>query len=145
MAAKVRFGGDARAHMLRGVDILSSVRSRSAQGPQCPARKILRRAAHHQGQRRVAKEIGSPTIQEHGHQLCAGRDQDLGTAGDGATTATVLAEAIVREGQVGGCGMNPMDLKRGIELAAEWVMEELKGRSRKVSPERRSRRSAPCR
>src|SRR2546429_5185555 len=56
------------------------------------------------------------------------------TAGDGTTTATVLAQAIVREGAKSvAAGMNPMDLKRGIDLACELVMEELKSRSKKVS------------
>jgi chaperonin GroEL len=56
------------------------------------------------------------------------------SAGDGTTTATVLAQAIVREGAKSvAAGMNPMDLKRGIDIAAEWVMEELKSRSKKVS------------
>ena len=56
------------------------------------------------------------------------------TAGDGTTTATVLAQAIVREGAKSvAAGMNPMDLKRGIDLAAEWVIEDLKSRSKKVS------------
>src|SRR3990167_2076201 len=56
------------------------------------------------------------------------------TAGDGTTTATVLAQAIVREGAKSvAAGMNPMDLKRGIDIACEWVMEDLKSRSKKVS------------
>jgi chaperonin GroEL len=56
------------------------------------------------------------------------------TAGDGTTTATVLAQAIVREGAKSvAAGMNPMDLKRGIDLATDWVVEELKARSKKVS------------
>src|SRR5437868_594167 len=56
------------------------------------------------------------------------------TAGDGTTTATVLAQAIVREGAKSvAAGMNPMDLKRGIDLACDWVIDELKSRSKKVS------------
>jgi chaperonin GroEL len=55
-------------------------------------------------------------------------------AGDGTTTATVLAQAIVREGAKSvAAGMNPMDLKRGIDLAVDAVVEELKGQSRKIS------------
>ena len=84
----------------------------------------------------VAKEIElSDKFENMGAQLVrevATRTSD--TAGDGTTTATVLAQAIVREGAKSvAAGMNPMDLKRGIDLAAEWVMEELKGRSKKVS------------
>ena len=56
------------------------------------------------------------------------------SAGDGTTTATVLAQAIVREGAKSvAAGMNPMDLRRGIDLAAEMVIEELRDRSKKVS------------
>src|SRR4051812_49741425 len=62
----------------------------------------------------------------------ASRSSDL--AGDGTTTATVLAQAIVREGSKAvAAGMNPMDLKRGIDLAVEAVVEDVKKRSKKVS------------
>ena len=84
----------------------------------------------------VAKEIElSDKFENMGAQLVrevATRTSD--TAGDGTTTATVLAQAIVREGAKSvAAGMNPMDLKRGIDLAAEMVIEELKNRSKKVS------------
>jgi chaperonin GroEL len=62
----------------------------------------------------------------------ASKTNDL--AGDGTTTATVLAQAIVREGaKAVAAGMNPMDLKRGIDLAVEAVVEDIKKRSKKVS------------
>jgi chaperonin GroEL len=84
----------------------------------------------------VAKEVElSDKFENMGAQLVrevATRTSE--SAGDGTTTATVLAQAIVREGAKSvAAGMNPMDLKRGIDLAAEWVMEELKSRSKQVS------------
>ncbi len=84
----------------------------------------------------VAKEIDlSDRFENMGAQLVrevATRTSD--TAGDGTTTATVLAQAIAREGAKSvAAGMNPLDLKRGIDLAADWVIEELKRRARKVS------------
>ena len=68
-------------------------------------------------------------------------------AGDGTTTATVLAQAIVKEGTkaVAAWGMNPMDLKRGIDLAVEAVVEDLKKPRRRSPRTTRSRRSAPFR
>ena len=96
----------------------------------------------------VAKEIElSDKFENMGAQMVrevATRTSD--TAGDGTTTATVLAQAIVREGAKSvAAGMNPMDLKRGIDLACELVMEELKNRSRRCRPARRSPRSARSR
>jgi hypothetical protein len=139
MAAKeVRFGGDARARMIRGVDILADS-VKVTLGPK--GRNVVLDKSY--GAPRitkdgvtVAKEIElSDKFENMGAQLVrevATRTSD--TAGDGTTTATVLAQAIVREGAKSvAAGMNPMDLKRGIDLAAEWVMEELKSRSRKVS------------
>ena len=84
----------------------------------------------------VAKEIElSDKFENMGAQMVrevATRTSD--TAGDGTTTATVLAQAIVREGAKSvAAGMNPMDLKRGIDLAVEGVIEDLKSRSKKVS------------
>src|SRR5260370_26219206 len=139
MAAKeVRFAGDARARMLRGVDILADS-VKVTLGPK--GRNVL-----------LEKSYGAPRITKDGVTVAkeielADKFENMGaqlvrevatrtseTAGDGTTTATVLAQAIVREGAKSvAAGMNPMDLKRGIELAAEWVMEELKSRSRKVS------------
>jgi chaperonin GroEL len=139
MAAKdVRFGADARARMLRGVDLLADS-VKVTLGPK--GRNVLLDKSF--GAPRitkdgvtVAKEIElSDKFENMGAQLVrevATRTSDA--AGDGTTTATVLAQAIVREGAKSvAAGMNPMDLKRGIDLAAEWVMEELKGRSKKVS------------
>ena len=139
MAAKeVRFGGDARARMIRGVDILADS-VKVTLGPK--GRNVVLDKSY--GAPRitkdgvtVAKEIElSDKFENMGAQLVrevATRTSD--TAGDGTTTATVLAQAIVREGAKSvAAGMNPMDLKRGIDLAAELVIEELKNRSKKVS------------
>ena len=139
MAAKeVRFGGDARARMIRGVDILADS-VKVTLGPK--GRNVVLDKSY--GAPRitkdgvtVAKEIElSDKFENMGAQMVrevATRTSD--TAGDGTTTATVLAQAIVREGAKSvAAGMNPMDLKRGIDLAAEMVIEELKNRSRKVS------------
>src|SRR5690349_15697168 len=139
MAAKeVRFGGDARTRLIRGVDILADS-VKVTLGPK--GRNVLLDKSY--GAPRitkdgvtVAKEIElSDKFENMGAQLvreAATRTSD--TAGDGTTTATVLAQAIVREGAKSvAAGMNPMDLKRGIDLAAEWVMEELKSRSKQVS------------
>src|SRR3979411_3329727 len=139
MAAKdVRFGGDARQRMLRGVDILADA-VKVTLGPK--GRNVVLDKSY--GAPRitkdgvtVAKEIElSDKFENMGAQLVrevATRTSD--TAGDGTTTATVLAQAIVREGAKSvAAGMNPMDLKRGIDLAGELVIEELKNRSKKVS------------
>ena len=139
MAAKeVRFGGDARARMIRGVDILADS-VKVTLGPK--GRNVVLDKSY--GSPRitkdgvtVAKEIElSDKFENMGAQLLrevATRTSDA--AGDGTTTATVLAQAIVREGAKSvAAGMNPMDLKRGIDIAAELVMEELKSRSKKVS------------
>ena len=139
MAAKeVRFGGDARTRMIRGVDILANS-VKVTLGPK--GRNVVLDKSY--GAPRitkdgvtVAKEIElSDKFENMGAQLLrevATRTSD--TAGDGTTTATVLAQAIVREGAKSvAAGMNPMDLKRGIELAGELVIEELKNRSKKVS------------
>ena len=139
MAAKeVRFGGDARTHMIRGVDILADA-VKVTLGPK--GRNVVLNKSY--GAPRitkdgvtVAKEIElSDKFENMGAQLvreAATRTSDA--AGDGTTTATVLAQAIVREGAKSvAAGMNPMDLKRGIDIAAELVMDELKSRSKKVS------------
>src|SRR5712672_3145325 len=139
MAAKeVRFAVDARDRMLRGVDTLANA-VKVTLGPK--GRNVVLDKSY--GAPRitkdgvtVAKEIElSDKFENMGAQLVrevASRTSD--TAGDGTTTATVLAQAIVREGAKSvAAGMNPMDLKRGIDLAAEWVIDELKSRSRKVS------------
>ncbi len=137
-AKEVRFGGDARARMMRGVDMLADS-VKVTLGPK--GRNVV--LAKSYGAPRitkdgvtVAKEIDlSDRFENMGAQLVrevATRTSD--SAGDGTTTATVLAQAIAREGLKSvAAGMNPMDLKRGIDLAALWVIEELKRRARKVS------------
>jgi chaperonin GroEL (HSP60 family) len=137
-AKEVRFGADARARMIRGVDTLADA-VKVTLGPK--GRNVVLDKSY--GAPRitkdgvtVAKEIElSDKFENMGAQLVrevATRTSD--TAGDGTTTATVLAQAIVREGAKSvAAGMNPMDLKRGIDLAGELVIEELKNRSKKVS------------
>jgi chaperonin GroEL len=139
MAAKdVRFSADARERMLRGVDILASA-VKVTLGPK--GRNVV-----------LDKSFGAPRITKDGVTVAkeielhdkfenmgaqmvrevASRTNDQ--AGDGTTTATVLAHAIVREGvKAVAAGLNPMDLKRGIDLAVEAVVEDVKKRSKKVS------------
>ncbi len=139
MAAKeVRFSVDARDKMLRGVDILANA-VRVTLGPK--GRNVV-----------LDKSFGAPRITKDGVTVAkeieledkfenmgaqmvrevASKTSDI--AGDGTTTATVLAAAIVREGaKAVAAGMNPMDLKRGIDLAVETVVEELKKNSKKVT------------
>src|ERR1700682_5586919 len=139
MAAKeIRFHADARDRMLRGIDILSNA-VRVTLGPK--GRNVV-----------LDKSFGAPRISKDGVTVAkeielADKFENMGaqmvrevasrtsdSAGDGTTTATVLAQAIVREGAKSvAAGMNPMDLKRGIDIAAELVMDELKARSKKVS------------
>jgi len=139
MAAKeVRFSGDARERMLRGVDILANA-VRVTLGPK--GRNVV-----------LDKSFGAPRITKDGVTVAkeielADKFENMGAqmvkevasktsdqAGDGTTTATVLAQAIVREGSKAvAAGMNPMDLKRGIDLAVEAVVEDVKKRSKKVS------------
>jgi chaperonin GroEL len=137
-AKEVRFGGDARTRMLRGVDILAdSVKvTLGPKGRNVILDKSFGAPRITKDGVTVAKEIElSDKFENMGAQLvreAATRTSD--DAGDGTTTATVLAQAIVREGAKSvAAGMNPMDLKRGIDLAADLVVEELKNRSRKVS------------
>jgi chaperonin GroEL len=139
MAAKdVRFGGDARERMLRGVDILANA-VKITLGPK--GRNVVLNKAF--GAPRVtkdgvtvAKEIElADKFENMGAQMVrevASKTSDL--AGDGTTTATVLAQAIVREGAKSvAAGMNPMDLKRGVDMAVTAVVEDVKKRSKKVS------------
>ncbi len=138
MAAKdVRFSADAREKMLRGVDILANavkvtlgpkgrnvVIDRSFGAPRITKDGVT-----------VAKEIElEDKFENMGAQMVrevASKTNDL--AGDGTTTATVLAQAIVREGaKAVAAGMNPMDLKRGVDLAVAQVMEHLKKSSKKI-------------
>ncbi|MFN0043528.1 MAG: chaperonin GroEL [Alphaproteobacteria bacterium] len=139
MAAKeVKFAADARARMLRGVDILADA-VKVTLGPK--GRNVVIDKSY--GAPRVtkdgvtvAKEIElKDKFENMGAQMLrevAVRTSDL--AGDGTTTATVLAQTIVREGSKAvAAGMNPMDLKRGIDLAVAAVIEDLKARSKKIS------------
>jgi len=139
MAAKdVRFGGDARQRMLRGVDILADA-VKVTLGPK--GRNVV-----------IDKSFGAPRITKDGVTVAkeielADKFENMGAqmvrevasktndlAGDGTTTATVLAQAIVREGAKSvAAGMNPMDLKRGIDKAVIALVEELKARSRKIT------------
>jgi len=139
MAAKeVRFGADARDRMLSGVDTLSNA-VKVTLGPK--GRNVV--LAKSYGIPRitkdgvtVAKEIElTDRFENMGAQMVrevASRTSDM--AGDGTTTATVLAQAIVREGvKAVAAGMNPMDLKRGIDMAVEAVVARLEKISKKVS------------
>ena len=141
MAAKdVRFGGDARQRMLRGVDILADA-VKVTLGPK--GRNVV-----------IDKSFGAPRITKDG--VTVAKEIELGdkfenmgaqmlrevatktndVAGDGTTTATVLAQAIVREGAKGvAAGLNPMDLKRGVDAAVTAIVGELKNRSRKITTE----------
>ncbi|CAN5146682.1 chaperonin GroEL [soil metagenome] len=138
MAAKdVRFGGDARDKMLRGVDILANA-VRVTLGPK--GRNVV-----------LDKSFGAPRITKDGVTVAkeieledkfenmgaqmvrevASKTNDV--AGDGTTTATVLAHTIVKEGAKSvAAGMNPMDLKRGIDLAVTEAIADLKRRSKKI-------------
>jgi chaperonin GroEL len=139
MAAKdVRFGGDARQRMLHGVDILADA-VKVTLGPK--GRNVV-----------LDKSFGAPRITKDGVTVAkeielADKFENMGAqmvrevasktsdvAGDGTTTATVLAQAIVREGaKAVAAGMNPMDLKRGIDKAVSAVVEELKKRTKKIT------------
>ncbi|WEX87527.1 chaperonin GroEL [Sinorhizobium garamanticum] len=139
MAAKeVKFNTDARDRMLRGVDIMANA-VRVTLGPK--GRNVV-----------IDRSFGAPRITKDGVSVAkeieledkfenmgaqmlrevASRTSDV--AGDGTTTATVLAQAIVKEGaKAVASGMNPMDLKRGIDLAVDAIVKELKTHARKVS------------
>src|ERR671912_2204989 len=141
MAAKdVKFSTDARVRMLRGVDILANA-VKVTLGPK--GRNVVIDKSY--GAPRttkdgvtVAKEIElEDKFENMGAQMLrevASKTSD--EAGDGTTTATVLAQAIVKEGyKAVTAGMNPMDLKRGIDLAVQTVIEDIKKRSKTVSTE----------
>jgi chaperonin GroEL len=139
MAAKeVKFHGDARERLLRGVDILANA-VKVTLGPK--GRNVV-----------LDKSFGAPRITKDGVTVAkeielSDKFENMGAqmirevasktsdqAGDGTTTATVLAQAIVREGvKAVAAGLNPMDLKRGIDKAVEVVIEDIKRRSKKVS------------
>src|SRR5690242_14620226 len=139
MAAKdVKFSQDAREKMLHGVDILANA-VKVTLGPK--GRNVVLEKSF--GAPRVtkdgvtvAKEIElEDKFENMGAQMLrevASKTSDL--AGDGTTTATVLAQAIVREGAKSvAAGSNPMDLKRGVDLAVSAVIEELKSKAKKVT------------
>ncbi|EKE68245.1 MULTISPECIES: chaperonin GroEL [Oceanibaculum] len=139
MAAKeVKFSSEARTKMLRGVDILADA-VKVTLGPK--GRNVV-----------IEKSFGAPRITKDGVSVAkeielSDKFENMGAqmvrevasktndvAGDGTTTATVLAQAIVREGNKSvAAGMNPMDLKRGIDLAVAAVVEDLKKRSKKIA------------
>src|SRR3712207_4226592 len=139
MAAKdVKFSRDARERILRGVDILADA-VKVTLGPK--GRNVILEKSF--GAPRitkdgvtVAKEIElKDKFENMGAQMVrevASKTNDV--AGDGTTTATVLAQSIVREGMKSvAAGMNPMDLKRGVDMAVEAVVKDLQGRATKVS------------
>jgi len=139
MAAKeVKFHSDARERMLRGVDILANA-VKVTLGPK--GRNVV-----------LDKSFGAPRITKDGVTVAkeielADKFENMGAqmvrevasktsdqAGDGTTTATLLAQAIVREGtKAVAAGLNPMDLKRGVDLAVESVVSDLKSRSKKIA------------
>ncbi|MGJ8559713.1 MAG: chaperonin GroEL [Litorimonas sp.] len=139
MAAKeVKFGSDARDRMLEGVDILANA-VKTTLGPK--GRNVV-----------IEKSFGAPRSTKDGVSVAKeieleDRYQNLGAqmlrevasktndkAGDGTTTATVLAQAIVREGlKRVAAGMNPMDLKRGIDKAAKEIADDLLAKAKKIS------------
>ncbi|WP_210496972.1 chaperonin GroEL [Microvirga antarctica] len=138
MAAKdVKFSSDARDKMLRGVDILADA-VKVTLGPK--GRNVV-----------IEKSFGAPRITKDGVTVAkeielADKFENMGAqmvrevasktndiAGDGTTTATVLAQAIVREGAKSvAAGMNPMDLKRGIDMAAAEAVKDIQARAKKV-------------
>ena len=139
MAAKdVKFSTDARDRMLRGVDILANA-VKVTLGPK--GRNVVLEKSY--GAPRitkdgvtVAKEIElSDKFENMGAQMVrevASKASDV--AGDGTTTATVLAQAIVREGaKAVAAGMNPMDLKRGIDMAVAEAVKDIQARAKKVA------------
>jgi chaperonin GroEL len=139
MAAKdVKFAADARARMLRGVDILADA-VKVTLGPK--GRNVV-----------IEKSFGSPRITKDGVSVAkeielSDKFENMGAqmvrevasktadrAGDGTTTSTVLAQAIVKEGaKAVAAGLNPMDLKRGIDLAVDAVVADLKARSKTLT------------
>jgi chaperonin GroEL len=139
MAAKeVRFGTAAREKMLRGIDILADA-VKVTLGPK--GRNVL-----------LDKSYGAPRISKDGVAVAkeielADRSENIGAqmlkevavktgelAGDGTTTATVLAQAIVHEGaKAVVAGMSPMDLKRGVDMAVDVIVDDVRKRSRKVA------------
>jgi chaperonin GroEL len=151
MAAKeVRFGEDARARMLKGVNTLANA-VKVTLGPK--GRNVV-----------LEKSFGAPTITKDGVSVAkeielADKYENIGAqivkeaasktsdvAGDGTTTATVLAQAFIQEGlKAVAAGINPMDLKRGIDKAVIAAVGELKKLSNPTATTRKSPRSARSR
>jgi len=138
MAKDVKFNTDARNKLLKGVNVLADA-VKVTLGPK--GRNVV-----------IDKSFGAPRITKDGVTVAkeieledkfenmgaqmvrevASKTNDI--AGDGTTTATVLAQAIVREGvKAVAAGMNPMDLKRGVDLAAQTAVKDLEARSKKIS------------
>jgi chaperonin GroEL len=138
MAAKqVVFSADARERMMRGVDILADAVqvTLGPKGRNVVIEKSFGAPRSTKDGVTVAKEIElSDKLENMGAQMVrevASKTNDF--AGDGTTTATVLARAMAKEGvKAVAAGMNPMDLKRGIDIAVESIVEELKKQARKV-------------
>ena len=139
MAAKdVRFGADAREKILKGVDTLANAVkvTLGPKGRNVVIEKSFGAPRTTKDGVSVAKEIElADRLENLGAQMVrevASRTNDL--AGDGTTTSTVLAQAIYREGVKGvAAGMNPMDLKRGIDLAVKAAVENIQERAKKIS------------
>ena len=139
MAAKdVKFGEEARDRLLKGVDTLANAVkvTLGPKGRNVVLEKTFGAPRITKDGVTVAKEIElKDKFENMGAQMVkevASRTSDV--AGDGTTTATVLAQAIVKEGAKAiAAGMNPMDLKRGIDLAVAKVVEDVKKRSKEVS------------
>jgi chaperonin GroEL len=138
MAAKdVKFGSDAREKLLSGVDILADAVkvTLGPKGRNVVIEKSFGAPRTTKDGVTVAKEIElSDKFENMGAQMVREVAQKTNdTAGDGTTTATLLAQAIVREGSKAvAAGMNPMDLRRGIESAVDTVVADLQKRSKKV-------------
>ena len=138
VATEIEFGSAARERLLHGVDVLADA-VKATLGPK--GRNVM-----------IHKTFGAPRVSKDGVTVAKSielpdRIENMGAqmlrevavktselAGDGTTTATVLAQAIVHEGiKAVAAGMNPMDLRRGIDMAVEGTVQDIKQRSRKVS------------
>jgi chaperonin GroEL len=139
MAAKeVKFNTDARERMLRGVDVLANAVkvTLGTRGRNVVIDKSFGAPRITKDGVSVAKEIElEDKFENMGAQMLrevTSKTNDL--AGDGTTTATVLAQAVIKEGaKAVAFGMNPMDLKRGIDIAVDAVVKELKNNARKIT------------
>ena len=137
-AKEIKFDVEARAKILRGVEVLSKA-VKVTLGPK--GRNVVLEKSF--GAPRITKDgvtvAREIELSDHFENMGAQMVREVASktndeAGDGTTTATVLAEAITREGtKAVAAGMNPMDLKRGIDLAVGSVVAELKKRSRRIT------------